>query len=251
MRAAHAAGELLLARFQEPVQDLDVKSSRTDMVSAADHDAETVIRELLTSERPGDGLVAEEGSHAASETGRQWVVDPLDGTTNFLYGLQSWCVSIALEDDDGGLVGVVHQPLRGDTFAAERGAGASVNGAPLAVRRPPALATALVATGFGYAPERRAWQARTLTRMLPSIRDIRRAGAAALDLAWVAAGRLDGYWERGLNHWDWAAGELLVTEAGGAVAQLPRVEGAGGLVAAHPELLPELLALVESAEAAT
>ena len=251
VRAAQAAGELLLERFEEPVRGLGVKSSRTDMVSDADHDAEALIQELLASERPDDGLIAEEGSRADSGNGRLWVVDPLDGTTNFLYGLQSWCVSIALEDDGGGLLGVVHQPLRGDTFVAERGAGASVNGEPLAVRRPPALATALLATGFGYDPERRAWQARTLTRLLPHIRDIRRAGAAALDLAWVAAGRLDAYWERGLNHWDWAAGELLVTEAGGAVAHLPRTRGAGGLAAASPELLPELVALVESAEAAT
>ena len=251
VRAARAAGELLLERFDGPVRGLDVKSSRTDMVSAADHDAEALIRDLLTGERPDDGLIAEEGSRADSGNGRLWVVDPLDGTTNFLYGLQSWCVSIALEDEDGGLVGVVHQPLRDDTFAAERGAGATVNGEPLAVRRPPSLATALVATGFGYDPERRAWQARTLTRMLPWIRDIRRAGAAALDLAWVAAGRLDAYWERGLNHWDWAAGELLVSEAGGAALHLPRVNGASGMVAAHPDLLPELVALVESAEAAT
>ena len=251
MRAAHAAGELLLARFQEPVQDLDVKSSRTDMVSAADHDAESLIHEILTAERPDDGLIAEEGSRADSGNGRLWVVDPLDGTTNFLYGLQSWCVSIALEDEAGGLLGVVHQPLRDDTFVAERGAGASVNGLPLAVRRPPALATALVATGFGYDPERRAWQARTLTRLLPHIRDIRRAGAAALDLAWVAAGRLDAYWERGPNHWDWAAGEILVREAGGAVEHLPRLNGAGGIAAASPELLPELVALLAGAEAAT
>jgi len=249
VRAARAAGELLLERFEGPVKSLDVKSSRTDMVSAADTDAETVIRELLASERPDDGLVAEEGSSAESASGRRWVVDPLDGTTNFLYGLHAWCVSIALEDADGGLVGVVHHAVRGETFAAERGQGATLNGEPIALREKTDLSTALVATGFGYDPARRAWQARVLTRVLPAVRDIRRAGAAALDLAWVAAGRLDGYWERGLHHWDWAAGELLVREAGGALQHLGGE--VGGLAAANPALLPRLVALVDSAEAAT
>ena len=255
MRAAHAAGALLLERFGGPVRELDVKSSGTDMVSAADTDAEALIRELIVAERPDDGLLAEEGSRETSESGRRWVVDPLDGTTNFLYGFPAWCVSVALEDADGGLVGVVHDAVRGETFAAARGEGATLNGDPVRVRERDDLSRALVATGFGYDPGRRAWQARVLTEVLPSVRDVRRAGAAALDLAWVAAGRLDGYWERGLNPWDWAAGSLLVLEAGGAVHHLePRSAGAGaagGLAAAGPRLLPALLELVERAEAAT
>jgi myo-inositol-1(or 4)-monophosphatase len=220
------------------------KSSETDPVSDADRAAEELIAAALAAERPDDGLLAEEGSHADSGSGRRWVVDPLDGTVNFLYGFQAWCVSIAVEDADGGLAGVVHDPLHGETFAALRGRGATLNGAPLAVRDGDRLEVALIATGFGYAAERRAWQADLLTRILPRVRDIRRGGAAALDLAWVAAGRLDGYYEFGLKPWDWAAGRLLVEEAGGAA----RAFGGDppGLAAAGPRLLDPLVELVRS-----
>ncbi|MEA2442830.1 MAG: monophosphatase, partial [Thermoleophilales bacterium] len=176
---------------------------------------------ILGAERPDDGLIAEEGSSADAASGRRWVVDPLDGTTNFLYHFPVWCVSIALEDGDGGLLGVVFDPNRDELFAAERGAGATVNGVPLHMREGAPLHRALVATGFGYDADRRALQADVVREVLPRVRDIRRAGAAALDLAWLAAGRLDGYWERGLKHWDAAAGRILVTEAGGEVRALP------------------------------
>jgi myo-inositol-1(or 4)-monophosphatase len=197
---------------------------------------------MLTAERPDDSLLAEEGSGGSGSSGRRWVVDPLDGTINYLYGCAQWCVSIALEDREGGLVAVVHDPAHGETFRAERGRGAELNRRPAAVRRAERLETALIATGFGYESDRRAYQADELRRILPRVRDIRRAGSAALDLAWVAAGRLDGYWERGVQHWDWAAGRLLVTEAGGVVTEL---EGEpAGLVAGGPELLPALAELV-------
>src|SRR4051794_37882191 len=195
-----------MERFGGPARGLDVKSTATDMVSDADREAEAAIAELLARERPDDALVAEEGSGEGGSSGRRWVVDPLDGTTNYLYGHPQWCVSVALEDGDGGLAGVVHDPWRGETFRAARGAGAELDGARIEVRDHDDLSTALVATGFGYDPERRAAQAEILRRVLPRIRDIRRAGAAALDLAWLAAGRLDGYYERGPNPWDWAAG---------------------------------------------
>jgi myo-inositol-1(or 4)-monophosphatase len=170
------------------------------------------------------------------------VVDPLDGTTNFLYGLPAWAVSVALEDAGGGLVGVVFDATRDELFAAERGHGTSVNGAPVRVRDAAPIGQALVATGFGYDAERRARQARVVADLLPRVRDVRRAGAAALDLAWLAAGRLDGYFERGLKRWDWAAGRLLVTEAGGRVRDLE--DGPHGLVAASPGLVDELYELV-------
>jgi myo-inositol-1(or 4)-monophosphatase len=170
------------------------------------------------------------------------VVDPLDGTTNFLYGHPTWCVSVALEDADGGLVGVVHDPLRGETFRAARGRGAEQDGRPLQVRATGDLDTALVATGFWYDPDARAAQGEVVRRVLPAVRDLRRGGSAALDLAYLAAGRVDGYWEVGPNRWDWAAGELLVTEAGGALAPIPGEPR--GLAAAGPALLPALLALV-------
>jgi myo-inositol-1(or 4)-monophosphatase len=216
------------------------------MVSAADRDAEALIHSILREARPEDGLLAEEGGHAPAESGRRWVVDPLDGTTNFLYGFPQWAVSVALEDAEGGLVGVVFDPVRGEMFSAERGAGARLNGSPLRMAAPADLASALLATGFGYDAERRSKQARVLAGVLPRVRDIRRAGAAALDLCWLAAGRVDAYYERGLNAWDWAAARLIVSEAGGRVADLDG--DPHGLAAAHPSLLPSLLDLVREAE---
>jgi myo-inositol-1(or 4)-monophosphatase len=173
------------------------------------------------------------------------VVDPLDGTTNYLYSLPVWAVSVALEDDRGGVAGVVLDPSRDELFAAARGEGARLDGQPIHVRAGAPLAESLVATGFAYDAAHRAEQSRVLQRVLPRVRDIRRAGAAAIDLAWVAAGRVDGYYERGLKPWDWAAGRLLVAEAGGAVAELPGEPL--GLVAAAPGLVGELTALVTDA----
>jgi myo-inositol-1(or 4)-monophosphatase len=241
-RAARAAGVALLTRFDAPPEGVGSKSSDTDLVSDADREAEELIAALLAAERPDDGLIAEEGSSRDAASGRRWIVDPLDGTINYLYRLPAWCVSVALEDEAGLAAGVVFHPLRDELFAAERGAGSSANGVRLRVRDGDRLERALVATGFSYEAEQRASQARRVAELLPRVRDIRRAGAAALDLAWVAAGRLDGYYERGGHAWDWAAGRLLVTEAGGAVAEM---EGEPpGLVAANPALLPALAELV-------
>jgi myo-inositol-1(or 4)-monophosphatase len=246
-RAARAAGEVLLSYYGRPPEGLGSKSSATDPVSDADREAERAIRELIEAERPDDGLLGEEGTRSQAQSGRRWVVDPLDGTVNFLYGFPVWAVSVALEDAEGGAVGVVHAPLTDETFCAVRGEGAFVrageNVEPLRVRAELDLARALVATGFSYDPIRRAAQAGVVRRLLPRVRDIRRAGAAALDLAWVAAGRLDGYFERGLNPWDWAAGTLLVQEAGGVIRALDG-EPAGLLAAATPELLDQLYGLL-------
>ena len=213
------------------------------MVSDADRDAEAVIEAILLAERPEDGLLAEEGAQSEGSSGRRWVVDPLDGTTNYLYGCPAWAVSIGLEDSGGGAVGVVLDPLRGELFSAARGAGAHLNGQPVAVSGCVRLDSALVATGFGYDADRRARQAAALQRVLPAVRDIRRAGAAALDLCMVAAGRLDGYYERGLQPWDWAAGTLIVREAGGTVIDLDG--DPSGMVAASPAIAGELAALAD------
>jgi myo-inositol-1(or 4)-monophosphatase len=212
------------------------------MVSAADRDAEALIRNGLKTARPEDGLVGEEGSRVESGSGRRWVVDPLDGTTNFLYGFPQWAVSIALE----GELGVVYDPVRDELFSAVAGSGALLNGVPIRIPAPPPLSTALIATGFAYDPERRDKQGAVIGRVLPRIRDVRRAGAAALDLCWLADGRVDGYYERGLHAWDWAAARIVVQEAGGAVADLE--PDPHGLAAAHPDLLPELLELLAEAE---
>jgi myo-inositol-1(or 4)-monophosphatase len=231
-----------MARFEAPPVGVGSKSSETDLVSDADREAEEVIAALLAAERPDDGLLAEEGSVRESANGRRWIVDPLDGTINYLYRFPAWCVSVALEDRDGLAAGVVYDPLRDELFAAARGGGCSADGAPVRVRGRERLDMALVATGFAYAPERRSAQAELVSRVLPGVRDIRRAGAAALDLAWVAAGRLDGYYEHGGKPWDWAAGRVLVTEAGGALRDLDG--DPTGLAAANPALLPQLVALL-------
>jgi myo-inositol-1(or 4)-monophosphatase len=243
-RAARAAAEVLLERFGGPVRGLDSKTSATDPVSDADREAERAIRELLEGERPHDGLLGEEGSRQAGESGRRWVVDPLDGTVNYLYGIPQWCVSVALEDSSGALAGVVLDPIRQELFASERGQGTSLNGGQVRVSGANELGRALVATGFSYEPVHRAEQAEVVSRLLPRVRDIRRAGSAALDLAWVAAGRVDGFYERGVKPWDWAAGRMLVEEAGGATRELPGEPF--GLVAAGPALIDDLAALVET-----
>jgi myo-inositol-1(or 4)-monophosphatase len=242
-RAARAAGDVLMSYFGRAAEGLASKTSPTDPVSDADREAERTIRELLLSEHPDDGLLGEEGSRSSSESGRTWIVDPLDGTVNFLYGLRAWAVSIALEDQDGLAAGVVFNPVSGECFSAVRGAGASVNGKPLRVTQCPTLDRAMVATGFSYEAERRREQAQLLVELLPRIRDLRRAGAAALDLAFVAAGRVDAFYERGLKRWDEAAGRLLVQEAGGVTADLEG-EPHGVVAAATPALLDELKAVV-------
>jgi myo-inositol-1(or 4)-monophosphatase len=242
-RAARAAGEVLLSYYGRAAEGLASKTSPTDPVSDADREAERTIRELLLGERPADGLLGEEGSHSSSESGRTWIVDPLDGTVNFLYGLRAWAVSIALEDQDGIAVGVVFNPVSGECFSARRGQGAAVNGQPLHVTECPTLERAMVATGFSYEAERRREQAELLVDLLPQIRDLRRAGAAALDLAFVAAGRVDAFYERGLKRWDEAAGRLLVKEAGGVVADLEG-DPHGVVAAATTELLDELAGFV-------
>jgi myo-inositol-1(or 4)-monophosphatase len=236
-----------MSYFGHAAEGLASKSSPTDPVSDADREAERVIRELLASERPDDGLVGEEGSRIEDvRSGRRWIVDPLDGTVNFLYGLRTWAVSIALEDPEGLAVGVVFNPVDAECFSAQRGEGAVLNGKPIKVTRCPSLDRAMVATGFSYEAPRRAEQAEILLRLLPRVRDIRRAGAAALDLAYVAAGRVDAFYERGLKAWDEAAGRLLVKEAGGVVRDLDG-EPHGVAAGATTDLLDELLPLVRPA----
>ena len=238
-RAARAAGEVLMSYFGRAVEGLSLKTSPTDPVSDADREAETTIREILLNDRPEDGLIGEEGSHEAPANGRTWIVDPLDGTVNFLYGLRTWAVSIALEDAEGAAVGVVFNPVDDECFSARRGEGAALNGEPIRVTSCAGLDRAMVATGFSYEADRRGEQAELLVDLLPRIRDLRRAGAAALDLAYVAAGRVDAFYERGLKRWDEAAGRLLVTEAGGVVEDL-RGEPSGVIAAGTPALFEEL-----------
>lgn len=217
VEVAADAGQLLLAH-SEQVLEVRTKTSATDPVTEADDASERLIVRRLLAARPDDGILGEEGASRSGSSGLRWVVDPLDATVNFTYGLPHWCVSIAAEDDRGPVVGVVADPGREEVFAAARGHGATCNGRAIAVTDVPALDRALVATGFSYDPDVRDQQGRDVAALLPRVRDVRRAGSAALDLAYVAAGRLDGYYEFGLQPWDWAAGRLLVTEAGGTVS---------------------------------
>jgi myo-inositol-1(or 4)-monophosphatase len=220
MTAAERAGQLLLEGRTRPRVLVDPKSSATDMVTEMDRSAEALIRELVARRRPDDAWLGEEGGAASGTSGVRWVVDPLDGTTNYLSGYPQFSVSIAVEIDDATAVGVVHDPSRRETFSAVRGGGAFVGGRRLELTGSPLLATALVGTGFSYVPERRTWQAAVLTQVISHVRDIRRGGSAALDLAWLAAGRLDAFYELGLQPWDMAAGALIASEAGAVVATL-------------------------------
>lgn len=247
-RAARAAGDLLLERYGGPQSGLAAKSSRTDLVSDADRDAEALLVGMLREARPGDGLIAEEGSTAMSTTGVRWLVDPLDGTINYLWGIPHWSVSVAATDGGGDLVAVVHDPCRGETFTASRGGGAWLGGARLALIPSHELAEALVGTGFSYVAEERARQAQTLQRFLPHVRDVRRSGSAALELSWVAAGRLDAFYETGLSPWDWAAGGAIVKAAGGTVATVSAHGRPDGILAARPGLGEPLLALITAAD---
>jgi myo-inositol-1(or 4)-monophosphatase len=242
-RAARAAGDVLMSWFGRTPQGLGSKTSVTDPVSDADREAEQTIREILAAERPDDGLIGEEGSRIDGDQARRWVVDPLDGTVNFLYGLRTWAVSVALEDADGLAVGVVYNPVDSECFSARRGAGARLNGATIRVTGCDRLERAMVATGFSYEAPRRREQAELLVELLPRVRDVRRPGAAALDLAYVAAGRVDAFYERGLRPWDEAAGILLVREAGGVVAEMDG-EPHGVVAAGTPELIDQLVRIV-------
>jgi myo-inositol-1(or 4)-monophosphatase len=246
-RVAREAGAQLLGAFQDPSLRIETKSSPTDLVSEADVAAERLIRERLLAERPDDGLLGEEGSDTPGTSGLRWIVDPLDGTTNFLFGIPQWGVSIAVEDGDGMLAGVVYDPTRDELWAADRGAAPTLDGEPLGGREHAAdLATTLLATGFGYDAAVRAAQAESTGRLLPRVRDIRRMGSAAIDLAWTAAARYDAYYERGIKAWDYAAGALICEAAGLAVRHLDPVPPMdAGLLVAPRGLADELAALVD------
>jgi myo-inositol-1(or 4)-monophosphatase len=212
------AGQLLRDYAERGDLAVATKTSATDPVSAADHASEQLISNRIRVARPDDGQLGEEQTgDRAGTTGLRWVVDPLDGTVNYLYGIPQWSVSIAVEDAEGPLVGVVHDPSSGDVFTAARGAGAHLEGEPLTVRTVADPSDALIATGFAYDPAARTHQGELLAGLVGSVRDVRRFGSAALDLAWLAAGRWDGYAEFTMHRWDFSAGSLLVTEAGGRV----------------------------------
>jgi myo-inositol-1(or 4)-monophosphatase len=244
-QVAREAGAQLLEAYAGPAADVQSKSTPTDLVSAADQAAEDLIRSRLAAERPDDGILGEEGADEPGNSGLRWIVDPLDGTVNFLFGIPQWAVSIACEDAEGTVAGVIYDPMRDELWSAERHGPALLDGRPIAASARDDLATAMVATGFGYDADVRRLQGDVAARLLPQVRDIRRLGSAALDLAWTAAGRFDAFYERGLNSWDRAAGELLCLRAGLAVRELPpSPPAAGGILVAPPGLIDQLEPLV-------
>ncbi|MFI5003600.1 MAG: inositol monophosphatase family protein [Solirubrobacterales bacterium] len=273
VEAARSAGALLAERVRQGAErEVSSKSTPTDLVSEADLASERAIRELLAQRRPEDGFVGEEGDRVEGVSGLSWVVDPLDGTVNFLFGLPQWCVSVAVRDERGTIAGAIYDPSREQLFSATRAGRATLvgpegtidlgderagdpHGSDLATAtlgdaravrpRGSDLATAMVATGFAYDARVRAAQARVLERVLPRVRDIRRFGSAALDLAWTAAGRYDAYFERTVKQWDIAAGTLLCEAAGLRVVELPELEDLPwGILVAPPALCEPLLELV-------
>ncbi len=254
---ARATGELLLNGRPDDMS-VSTKSTPTDVVTEMDTAAERLIADRLHEARPGDRLLGEEGTQAAvtagvtvglpgpATSGVRWIVDPIDGTVNYLYRLPQWAVSIAAEVDGVVEAGVVFDPSKDELFTAVRGGGAFLNGRRLATSSCSTLAQALVATGFGYDATRRLRQARVLTDVLPVVRDIRRLGAASLDLCAVACGRVDAYFERGLKLWDHAAGGLIAREAGALVGGLGGKPASDSmLVAAPPALFAPLRDLIE------
>lgn len=243
---ALAAGALLLDRFGSPARGLGSKSSITDLVTDADRDAEVLVARLLRERRPYDGIAGEEGARREGTSGVRWIVDPLDGTVNYVYGIAHWCVAVACADEKGTVVGVIHDPCRNETFVAERGRGAWLGDRRLRVSDQRDLGRALIATGFGYDAAVRGRQGPTIARVLPRVRDLRRMGSAALDLAWVAAGRFDGYFEAGVNPWDVEAGILLVREAAGEVTRLDAIgeDRRPSVVATNPLVHAALLAAI-------
>ena len=252
--AAAEAGRLLASwRGDERPEVVQTKSSPTDIVTEMDRRSEALITTRIRAYRPGDTVLGEEGGQTAGgpvgdggQPGRvRWIVDPLDGTVNYLYGLRDWAVSIAAEVDGSVVAGVVEVPRHGETFTAATGQGAWLHRgeAKLALHCSPGvpLDRALVGTGFGYDPGRRRVQGEVVAALLPHIRDIRRGGAASVDLCSVAAGRLDAFYERGLNYWDFAAGGLIAREAGALVGGLAgRTESNSMTVAAGPGLYQQL-----------
>ena len=248
VEAAHRGAEVVARMRAEGVHVAGTKSSVIDIVTDADRESERVVRKTILEARPDDAVLGEEGSHVDGSSGVRWIVDPIDGTVNYLYGVPAYAVSIAAEIDGIVVAGVVRDVVHGQDYTAVRGGGAHCEGRALSCRGPVPEQESLIATGFNYERHVRAHQAAAVARMLPQVRDIRRAGSCALDLCAVAAGRLDGYVEEGPEVWDDAAGGLIATEAGARLEV--RIGGAGKrlIVCAPDHTFERFATLVDACE---
>lgn len=246
----HRRRQILGTSGEAALAGVRTKSSPTDPVTVADTETEQLLRDRLSVLRPGEPILGEEGGGPTDVGAVRWVIDPIDGTVNFIYGLPAYAVSVAAQIDGVSVAGAVAEVSSGDIFSAGAGLGAHVltDGERIRLRCNAVddLSMALVGTGFGYDPARRARQGELLARMLPEVRDVRRIGSAALDLCLVAAGRLDAHYEHGLHEWDWAAGALIAAEAG-AVVVLPDPDETGAplLLAAAPGIATALAATLD------
>ena len=251
VKLAREAGELIVTRRAGHIEVANTKSSDVDVVTAVDKESEEFLYRRLRELRPGDGFLGEEGQVEESTTGITWVVDPIDGTVNFLYNIPHYAVSIAAVTGDPSPgswqveAGAVFNPATGELFYAARGEGSFLGERRLQIGSPPPMNLALLATGFAYSTAMRKEQVRILSQLIGEVRDIRRMGTASLDFAAVAAGRVDVYFERTLSPWDHAAGELLVTEAGGIISGIRDLpQGREGIFAGHPTLVTQLKARI-------
>ena len=246
---ARDAGQVHVEGLRSTLR-IETKSSPTDLVSQVDREAERLIVHRLGELRPDDAVVGEEGALGQGTSGVRWIIDPLDGTTNYVYGYPAYAVSIAVEIEEQPRIGVVYDSSAGRLYRAIRGFGAACDDRPIHVREQPDLARALLATGFSYEAAQRERQGSVVAQVLGRVRDIRRGGTAALDLCHVAAGHVDAYWELDLSPWDYAAGGVIAREAGADVRFVQPAHGRGpAVVAAHPALMPEFLALLREAGA--
>ncbi len=238
---ARKAGDLLVDR---PASwDLTVKSTAIDIATQMDLASEKLIVESILAARPDDGIIGEEGASRESKSGVTWVIDPVDGTVNYFYGLPGWAISIAAKDESGTLVGVVHSPTVNATWHASKGGGAFLNNVKIACNDPIELNRALLSSGFAYDVKNRVEQLKIVNALLPQIRDLRRIGSAAADICHVATGMVDGYFETGLYEWDLAAAELIAREAGATVTTRSW-HGLNLTVAAGPHLFAALNAQI-------
>ncbi len=251
-RLALDAGRLTLDMRREASVDPDRKSSVGDLVTVADRASEALIVSGILSARPDDAILGEEGADRPGTSGFRWIIDPIDGTTNYVYDLPGYTISVAVEFRGTTIVGVVYDPKADECFAARRGNGATLDDRPIACSTQTEFDHCVLGTGFGYQSDQRRRQAEILIDILPKVANLRRLGSAALDLAYVGAGRIDGYWESGLNAWDAAAGALIAGEAGATVTDLAGNDPSPTMtVAAPPTIHTRLVAELRAAGAAS